>query len=70
MFFFRIHLMKEFFPAVLCHESEKRQKCPAEAVEAGVAVVWVSSDFEAVESVRTLPVERKHVQSNRQLYRK
>lgn len=37
--------MKEFFPVVLRHESEKGQESPAESVKTGVAVVRISSHF-------------------------
>ena len=37
----------EVLPEVLRHESEESQKGPAEAVEAGVAVVWIPPSFHA-----------------------
>lgn len=35
------------FPEVLCHESEESQESPAEAVKAGVTVVWIPPSFHA-----------------------
>lgn len=35
------------FPEVLRHESEESQEGPAEAVKAGVAVVWIPPSFHA-----------------------
>ena len=37
--------MKQFFPVVLCHESEEGQKRPAEGVKTGVAIVWIPPYF-------------------------
>lgn len=39
------HLVKEFFPVVLCHESEEGQKSPAEGIKTGVAIVWIPPYF-------------------------
>lgn len=50
------HLVEQFLPVVLCHETEKCQKSPAEGIETGVAIVWISPYFQAVKSIWTLPV--------------
>lgn len=50
------HLVEQFLPVVLCHETEKSQKSPAKGIKTGVAIVWISSYFQAVESIWTLPV--------------
>lgn len=39
------------FPEVLCHESEESQEGPAEAVKAGVAIVWIPPSFHACEAL-------------------
>lgn len=49
------HLVKQFLPVVLSHEPEERQKSPSKGIETGVAVVWIPSHFQAVESIWTLP---------------
>ena len=46
--------MVEVFPVVLCHQAEQRQEGPPEAVEAGVAVVWIPSCLQTVEPVWAL----------------
>lgn len=40
------------FPEVLCHESEESQEGPAEAVKAGVAIVWIPPSFHACVALR------------------
>lgn len=40
------------FPEVLCHESEESQEGPAEAVKAGVAVVWIPPSFHTCVALR------------------
>lgn len=35
----------KIFPEVLCHEAEESQEGPAEAIKAGVAVVWIPPSF-------------------------
>lgn len=35
----------KIFPEVLCHETEESQEGPAEAIKAGVAVVWIPPSF-------------------------
>lgn len=60
------HLVKQFLPVVLCHESEEGQKSPAEGIETGVAIVWIPSYFQAVKSVGTLPVMDKQLKGRRQ----
>lgn len=40
------------FPEVLCHESEESQERPAEAVKAGVAIVWIPPSFHACVALR------------------
>lgn len=42
----------EVFPKVLCHESEESQEGPAEAVKAGVSVVWIPPSFHACVTLR------------------
>lgn len=41
----KLHLVEQFFPVVLCHETEKGQKSPAKGIKTGVAIVWISSNF-------------------------
>lgn len=36
-------LTVQVFPEVLCHEPEEGEKCPAEGVKAGVAIVRITS---------------------------
>lgn len=47
--------MVEVLPVVLRHEAEQRQEGPAEAVEAGVAVVWIPACLQTVKTIRALP---------------
>lgn len=57
-----VHLLYqhvEIFPEVLCHESEERQEGPAEAVEAGVSVVWIPPSFHACVALRAAAGKRK-----------
>lgn len=42
----------KIFPEVLCHEAKESQEGPAEAVKAGVAVVWISPSFHACVALR------------------
>ncbi len=53
-------VMIEVFPVILCHESEKREKSPSEGVEAGVAVVGVSSGLQTFKTIRTFAVENRN----------
>ena len=46
------HQHVKVFPEVLCHESEESQEGPAEAVKAGVAVVWIPPGFHACVALR------------------
>lgn len=48
--------MVQSLPAVLCHQAEQGQEGPAEGVEAGVAIVGVATRLQALEAIRTLPV--------------
>lgn len=41
----KLYLVKQFFPVVLRHETEKCQESPAESVKAGVAIVWIPPYF-------------------------
>lgn len=50
------NLLVEVFPVVLRHESEQGEECPAEAVEAGVAIVWIAATFDAYKALWTEPV--------------
>ncbi len=50
-------VMIEVLPVILCHESEEREKSPSEGVEAGVAVVRVSSGLQTFETIRTFAAE-------------
>lgn len=50
-------VMIEVLPVVLCHESEEREKSPSEGVEAGVAVVRVSSGLQTFKTIRTFAAE-------------
>lgn len=45
----------EVFPEILCHEAEKCQKGPSEAVKAGVTVVWIPPSFHACVSLWAAP---------------
>lgn len=47
--------MVEVFPVVLCHQTKQGQKGPPKGVEAGVAIVGVSSCLQTDKPVRTLP---------------
>lgn len=47
------NLLVKVFPVVLSHESEKSQEGPAEGVEAGVAVVWITASFDTYETLWT-----------------
>lgn len=60
------HLVKQFLPVVLCHESEEGQKSPAEGIKTGVAIVWIPSYFQAVKSVGTLPAMDKQLKRRSQ----
>lgn len=42
----------KIFPEVLCHEAEESQEGPAEAVKAGVAVVWIPPSFHTRVALR------------------
>lgn len=48
--------MIEVFPVVLCHQSEEGQESPAESVKTRVAVIWVPTHFQTLESIRALSV--------------
>lgn len=41
----KLHLVEQFFPVVLGHESEESQKSPAEGIKTGVAIVWIPPYF-------------------------
>lgn len=59
------NLLIKVFPEVLSHESEKRQEGPAEGVEAGVAVVWVTASFDTYEALWTEPAcTHRHTEYN------
>lgn len=58
MYILRNHsanLLVKIFPEVLRHESEQREKSPAEGVKAGVAVVWITTCFQTYEALWTKP---------------
>lgn len=42
----------KILPEVLCHEAEESQEGPAEAVKAGVAVVWIPPSFHTRVALR------------------
>lgn len=49
------NLLIKVFPEVLSHESEKRQKGPAESVKACVSIVWITASFDTYEALWTEP---------------
>lgn len=49
----------QVLPEVLRHESEKSKKRPAEAVKAGVAVVWIAPSLHTCVAFRTT-TNQKH----------
>lgn len=48
-------LLVEVLPVVLGHESEQREERPAEGVEAGVAVVWITTRLHTYKTLWTEP---------------
>lgn len=48
----------QVLPKVLSHETEKSKKCPAEAVKAGIAVVWIASSLHTCVAFRTTSNQR------------
>lgn len=56
------NLLVEVFPIVLSHESEQREERPAERVEAGVAIVWITASFHTNETLWTESVNTQRCQ--------
>lgn len=58
------------FPEVLCHESEESQEGPAEAVKAGVAVVWIPPSFHTCVALRAAAEGWRKRERNRERERR
>lgn len=53
-------LLVQVFPEVLGHESEQGEEGPAEGVEAGVAIVWITTRFDTYKTLWTEPVGHRY----------
>lgn len=52
--------MIKVFPVILSHQSEEREKSPAERVKARVAVVWVPARLHTFKTIRTFPADERN----------